>query len=163
MRLGDLIQADQSDAVRAEKMAGLVLPLDLPMVFVGAEPVTLAELMQGHKAILLDFWASWCGPCLESMPELKERAAQLPAQGIAVAAVNTDQEHALELATKIRSEKGMSSVTWLLDAASAPYAKALMIDSIPRAVLVSATGTILYSGHPSDLKLDRALAAVLAE
>lgn len=42
------------------------------------ETVTLADLAAGREMILLNFWATWCPPCLAEMPLLDEASAKLP-------------------------------------------------------------------------------------
>lgn len=44
------------------------------------------------KVVYLDFWASWCGPCAESMPFLSDMQAQLGGKGLEVVGVNLDEE-----------------------------------------------------------------------
>jgi thiol-disulfide isomerase/thioredoxin len=47
------------------------------------------------KVVLLDFWASWCGPCLRSFPWMNELHLRHAAEGLMVVAVNLDQDRAL--------------------------------------------------------------------
>ena len=59
-------------------------PLVLPAM--GGQPWSLAD--QKGKPVLLNFWASWCGPCRAEMPSLDLLAARHAAQGLQVLAVN---------------------------------------------------------------------------
>lgn len=46
------------------------------------------------QVVYLDFWASWCGPCRESLPWMNEMQRKYAGQGLAVVAVNVDQRQA---------------------------------------------------------------------
>jgi thiol-disulfide isomerase/thioredoxin len=46
------------------------------------------------KVVLVDFWASWCGPCLQSFPWMNELHAKHGGDGLVIIAVNVDQEPA---------------------------------------------------------------------
>jgi thiol-disulfide isomerase/thioredoxin len=52
----------------------------------GGDELTLAELR--GKAVVLNFWASWCGPCEAEMPELQEAARKFGDKGLVVVGVN---------------------------------------------------------------------------
>ena len=47
------------------------------------------------KVVLVDFWASWCGPCLRSFPWMNELQQRHAGEGLVIVAVNLDQDRAL--------------------------------------------------------------------
>lgn len=44
------------------------------------------------KVVYLDFWASWCGPCLKAIPEIEDMRAEFPETDFQIVAVNLDQK-----------------------------------------------------------------------
>ena len=56
-----------------------------------------AEVLKAQEAVVVDFWAEWCGPCKAIAPLLDEIASELPAK-VKIVKVNVDQEG--ELAQK---------------------------------------------------------------
>lgn len=49
------------------------------------------QLSAPGKVLYVDFWASWCGPCVQSMPFMNEIHEQFHAQGLNVIAINVDE------------------------------------------------------------------------
>ncbi|MDH6311309.1 thiol-disulfide isomerase/thioredoxin [Parabacteroides sp. PFB2-10] len=54
--------------------------------------VSLDELCQGKKYILLDFWASWCNPCRKEIPNLKKLYAQYADKGFEIISISIDKK-----------------------------------------------------------------------
>ncbi len=79
-------------------VVGQVAPaIDLPILVADPQStpgtptaqVSLAELR--GKVVYLDFWASWCGPCHMSFPQLEQLRLELGPRGFEVLAINVDE------------------------------------------------------------------------
>ena len=92
------------------------------------------------KVILVDFWASWCGPCAESFPVMEELHKRYGEQGLVVLAVNADEKRAnMEKFLKKRA------VTFAIvrDAAQKLVAQA-DVTTMPMSFLVDRDGKIAF-------------------
>ena len=94
---------DERMAVAAERLETKARKLELPgnaMVLTGTQPdgtpFDLKE-MEG-RVVLVDFWATWCRPCIEAFPELEELYEDHHADGLEIVGVNQDDK--LELLTE---------------------------------------------------------------
>lgn len=56
--------------------------------------ITLAELCQGKKYILIDFWASWCNPCRKEIPNLKKLYKEYADKGFQIISISIDKKKA---------------------------------------------------------------------
>jgi len=140
---------------RMEKvMNTLRLPMDTVVARSQGGSTRLSDLVGDNKALLIDFWASWCGPCMQLMPELIEKSEKLAPQGVIVAGMNTENKKAAE---GIRSKRKIS-FPWLVEPDNRVFSNLLQIDSIPRMVLITPEGKVLFNGHPRDPSLGEALA-----
>lgn len=161
--IGELLAQQRREEAQEAAMADFRVPMDMVLANAEGESKSLAEWMGDDEVMLVDFWASWCGPCIRLMPSLKEKQEKLSKQGVFVAGINTDRRDQLNNATTVREQHGMESVPWLLDRNGGDLSGMLMVDSIPRMVLIDRDGSVLYNGHPSDPSLGVALAKVGVE
>ncbi|HET7065943.1 MAG TPA: TlpA disulfide reductase family protein [Rudaea sp.] len=73
-----------------ETVVGKPAPaFELPVL--GSESRHIALESQRGKVVLLDFWASWCGPCRQSFPLYEKLHGELPAQDFTLLAINLDE------------------------------------------------------------------------
>lgn len=70
----------------------VLLPLSFSSNAQAAAQLDLPALK--GKVVYIDFWASWCGPCRQSFPWMKEMQAKYAKDGLAIIAINVDQEKA---------------------------------------------------------------------
>ena len=53
---------------------------------------TLESLLEGNKYLIIDFWASWCGPCRKGIPVMKQLAKKYSKEGLAVVNISVDTD-----------------------------------------------------------------------
>ena len=63
---------------------------DFTLPNLGGEQMTLSDLLDNNKLVLVDFWASWCGPCIESIPALKELYTRYREHGFEIVSISVD-------------------------------------------------------------------------
>jgi len=64
--------------------------LDLSFRPVNGDKVDLAAMKD--KVVLLDFWATWCGPCVAELPNVKQAYAEYHAKGFEIIGISLDSE-----------------------------------------------------------------------
>lgn len=92
------------------------------------------------RIVLLDFWATWCGPCVADFPKVRELVAKLPADRFAVVSISGDEE--LGTVTRFIEDKAMPWTNWHAGRGS-DLERLLGIEGYPSYVLVGEGGKIL--------------------
>jgi peroxiredoxin len=133
---------------------------DFALDLVGGKKFRLAE--NKGKVVVLDFWATWCGPCLQAMPQVERAAAEFKDQDVRLVAVNL-QETAAQVTALLERQKLNLTVALDRDGTVAEQYKAV---AIPQTVIIDREGKVarLFVGGGPHLEdqLRQALKAVLA-
>jgi peroxiredoxin len=97
------------------------------------------ESLRGEKIVILDFWATWCGPCVRAMPVIEKVAAKYADQGVALYAVNL-REEADDIKAFIEENK-LPEVKVALDK-DGKVGNAYLATAIPQTVIVGKDGKV---------------------
>ncbi len=98
------------------------------------------------KVVMLDFWATWCGPCMGEVPNVVKTYNQLHGNGFEILGISLDNAQTLKNIGPVTKDKGM---TWNQVADGkfwdADIAKLYGIRSIPAAYIVDGDTGIIYA------------------
>jgi thiol-disulfide isomerase/thioredoxin len=104
---------------------------------------------RGH-VVVLDFWASWCGPCMQAMPEVDALVAEFADHGVKLVAVNLQEDRAA-VASALERLKVHPAVALDVDGALAEH---YQVTAIPQTVVIDAEGNVaqLFVGAAPSLR-----------
>ncbi|MDB5349869.1 MAG: thiol-disulfide isomerase-like thioredoxin [Planctomycetota bacterium] len=132
---------------------------DFSLDLLDGKPFKLSE--NKGSIVVLDFWATWCGPCLQAMPQVERVAQEFKDQGVKLVAVNL-QEAPKVITAMLERHKLHPAVALDRDGA---VAEKYMANAIPQTVVVNRDGTVarlFIGGGPSfEANLREALTAVV--
>ena len=105
------------------------------------QPTNLAAYK--GKPLIVNLWATWCGPCVQEMPSLMKLAATLKDQGVAVVAISEDRGGKFVVDPFLK-EHNISGLPIYLDKTMSTL-KALKSNAMPTTLLIDADGNEI--GH----------------
>jgi len=142
---GHMAATARKDIETAEKLKS---PLDLHFTAVDGSQVDLSA-MRG-KVVLVDFWATWCGPCKAEVPNVVDTYKKFHDKGFEVVGISLDQSK--DSLTKYIAENGM---TWPQYFDGKGWENSISsgfgINSIPAMWLINKKGYVVTTNGRSDL------------
>jgi thiol-disulfide isomerase/thioredoxin len=155
------------DAAKPEKDSSTKQSEKTKKLAVGekAPPLTIEKWVKGEpvtgfekgRIYVVEFWATWCGPCIASMPHLSELQKEYKDQVTIIGVTSKDPGNPLAKVQEMVEAKGPGmgyTVAWDTERQTYDaYMKAAGQNGIPTSFVVDREGRIAYIGHPMWLDL----------
>ncbi len=160
------LEQDHSEPALHERAARYVQHVELARARM-APPFELSTLDGQHismdslagKVVLIDFWATWCGPCREALPHVRDIARKFQGQPFVVLSVSLDTDEA-----KWKDFVAKNGMTWLQyrdGRFTGPIATRFAVDAIPATFSIDADG-VLEDQHVGDASIEGKLKKMIA-
>ena len=138
--LGLTLSVIAATSLASSGLTGQAAP-DFALKSSGGENLRLSEYR--GDVVMVNFWATWCGPCRQEMPLLDELYSRYERVGFSLLGVNIDDDS--RKAMNMVSELGVSFPV-LFDARK-EVSKLYEVNAMPVTVLIDREGTIRYVHH----------------
>jgi thiol-disulfide isomerase/thioredoxin len=135
--------------------ATMVPPFSL--VTLDGQRITMDGL--AGKVALIDFWATWCGPCREALPHMRQIAKKFDGQPFVVLSISLDSDDA-----KWRAFVAKNGMTWMQyrnGGSGGDIAKRFGVYAIPATFTIDADG-VLEDQHVGDAGIERKIKKLIA-
>jgi thiol-disulfide isomerase/thioredoxin len=143
-------------ASRPEMARARMVPL-FAVATLDGRHISLEDLR--GKVVLIDFWATWCGPCREALPHLRDIARKFQGQPLVILSVSLDSDEG-----KWKDFVAKNGMTWLNcrdGGFHGPMAKLFDVHAIPTTFTIDADG-VLQDAHVGDAAIEGKLKKQIA-
>jgi peroxiredoxin len=104
----------------------------------GKERISLSDYR--GRVVYVDFWASWCGPCVVSLPAIDELRKEFPPQDFQILAINVDED--VDRARRFLARRPVGYPSASDPAGSLP--KLFGLETMPTSYLIDRKGVVRY-------------------
>jgi thiol-disulfide isomerase/thioredoxin len=136
-----------SPVLSAASLGDAAAPLEIAE-WIKGDAVDLAAV-KGKKVVVVEFWATWCGPCKVSIPHLTEMQKKYESRGVVI--IGVSDEESSKVKPFVNEQGGQMNYTVAIDrnrGTSAAYMEKYGQNGIPHAFVIDKEGRIAWHGHP---------------
>lgn len=108
---------------------------------IAGETYSYADL-KGEQLTILDFWASWCKPCLKAMPKLEALHKKYEAQGVNLISINTDGPRSIAKVAPLVKSLGLKNI--VLKDINNEVMGDLNVFQLPTLLIIDSKGQVAY-------------------
>ena len=133
-----------------------------------APRVEVQEWIQGEtevgegKPYIVEFWATWCGPCKRSIPHLNKLYKKYKPEGLTIIGVSDETKSVSKVKSFVKNQGDRMSYPVAIDGGvKRDWFQAAGQRGIPSAFIVDNRNKIAFIGHPMDPQFDEILAQVI--
>jgi thiol-disulfide isomerase/thioredoxin len=133
-------------------------------ITIKGDKVSLKDILSKNKGkvVYIDFWASWCYPCIGEMPASEKLRQQFTGKDIVFVyiSIDKDKDKWVKAAQKLK----LTENSYVLSAENNPLIEKLSVKSIPRYIIVDKNNSVLDQNalRPSDPKIASDLAQIIS-
>ncbi len=140
------VPANSTDQQPSEKKNKVVYP-PAPSAIMQADVKNLDSTTfklqdKKGKVVLVNLWATWCGPCIAEMPHLNEMQEKYRDQGFEIIGLNTDDESKEDIDAFAAKQKLNYQLGWADSAMMTEFVKLTKLNGIPQSVLINRDGQL---------------------
>lgn len=162
--------------IKRERMKSVEIGQECPLgSFLGQDSITKTTNDLKGKLLVIDFWATWCAPCLKEVPKFKELEKKYESEKVEFITVSIDDQftHWKEFITK---NKWSTDNYWLGMNESSPVFPFMyseiehsneksVVTGLPKYVIISPNGKIINNKapKPSDAEFEKELVQLIEE
>lgn len=146
----------------ADKIGDKAKPLNISEWVKGATAEAPVNVTDGKNFYVVEFWATWCGPCKTSIPHLTELQKKYKDKGVVFVGVSNETIEKVKPFVEEQGEK-MDYVVALdkENLTNKDYMRAYGQNGIPTAFVINKKGQIAWVGHP--MTMDKPLEQIVAD
>ncbi len=165
------IVKEYPESARAKAARGLLRALDAvgtPIELTFNDAKSGAEISMRNlrgKIVVIDFWATWCGPCIAEMPRMKQLYSQYHDKGVEFIGVSLDYSKAEGGLDKLKAFVAKNEIAWpqyyQANGWESDFSRDLGISAIPTVFLVDQNGRLF--SRDAGAKLETLIPALLRQ